>query len=69
MSDPIFDNNGKHIARRIGNEVVSPDGKKSYDVDRVGNLVDKKSGAIVAHLIPVGQCLPDGRPSPGQDIF
>jgi len=68
MSDPIFDNEGKQVASRVGNEVVSLDGKKKYSVDPNGNLLDK-AGAIVGHLIPSGKYLPDGRPSPAQSLF
>jgi hypothetical protein len=69
MGDPIFDNEGRQIARRIGNEVVSLDGQKTYSVDPSGNLLDKQSGAIVGHLIPAGQYLPNGKPSPSQTLF
>jgi hypothetical protein len=66
---PIYDNHGTHIANRVGNEVVSLDGKKSYLLDPTGNLLDKATGVIRGHLIPAGQYLPDGRPSPSQDLF
>jgi hypothetical protein len=69
VDDLIYDNNGNHIARRTGNEAVSLDGKKSYAIDPNGNLLDKKTGAILGHLIPAGEYLPDGRPSPGQNLF
>lgn len=69
MSDPIFDNTGKQIAYRDGNVAVSLDGKTSYNIDTNGNLIDQASGEIVAHLIPAGAYLPDGKPSPGQSVF
>jgi hypothetical protein len=68
MSDPIFDNKGQQIARRVGNEAVSLDGKKKYSIDPNGNLLDA-GGKIVGHLIPAGEYLPDGRPAPAQSIF
>ena len=68
MGDPIFNNKGKQVARRIGNEAVSLDGNRKYSIDPNGNLLDK-TGAIVGHLIPSGEYLPDGRPSPAQTLF
>jgi hypothetical protein len=68
ISDPIFDNEGKQVARRIGNEAVSLDGKQKYSIDPNGNLLDQ-TGAIVGHLIPSGEYLPDGRRSPAQSLF
>jgi hypothetical protein len=69
MNEPIFDNEGRQVATRIGTEVVSLNGKRRYDVDPNGNLLDKLTHAIVGHLIPAGKYLPDGRPSPGQNLF
>jgi hypothetical protein len=69
VGDPIFDNHGKQIACRIGNEAVSLDGAKAYDIDPNGNLLDKLTGTIVGHLIPAGKYLPNGRPSPVQNLF
>ncbi|MGM5048175.1 hypothetical protein AB8A20_04820 [Tardiphaga sp. 604_B6_N1_1] len=69
MSDPIFDNTGKQIAHRVGNEAVSLDGQTSYNIDSSGNLIDKETGKIIAHLIPAGAYLPNGQPSPGQSVF
>jgi len=68
VDGPIFDNQGKQIATRTGSEVTSLDGK-SYFVDRIGNLIDKRTGRTVGHLIPPGRYLPDGRASPMQDIL
>ncbi|HTS40414.1 MAG TPA: hypothetical protein VMH84_07730 [Xanthobacteraceae bacterium] len=69
MSDPIFDNLGNQIAQRVGSEAVSLDGKKAYDIDANGNLLDKETRKVVGHLIPSGKFLPDGRPSPTQNLF
>jgi hypothetical protein len=68
VSDPIFDNEGKQVASRIGNEAVGLDGKQKYSIDPNGNLLDQ-AGAIVGHLIPTGEYLPDGRRSPAQSLF
>ncbi len=69
MSEPIFDNTGKQIAHRVGNVAISLDGKTSFDIDANGNLINQASGEIVAHLIPAGPYLPDGKPSPVQSVF
>lgn len=69
MSDPIFDNTGKQVAYRVGGEVRSRDGKTVYDLDPAGNLVDRTTGQVVGHLIPVGEYLPNGKPAPGQTLF
>lgn len=69
MRYPLFDNYGNHVANRIDNEAISLDGEKSYTVDPSGNLLDKRTGAIVGHLIPSGKYLPDGKPSPSQNLF
>jgi hypothetical protein len=49
--------------------VRSPDGKVVYDLDPSGNLIDKNTGQIVGHLIPVGEYLPNGEAAPGQSLF
>ena len=69
MRYPLFDNRGNHIGYRVDDEAVSLDGTKKYQVDPTGNLLDKQTGEIKGHLIPSGQYLPDGRPSPSQDLF
>ena len=69
MSDPIFDNLGNQVAIRVGSEAISLDGEKSYSIDANGNLLDKKTGKIVGHLIPAGRYLSDGKPSPSQSLF
>lgn len=68
MYAPIFDNTGKQVATRSGMKVTSIDGRKTYDVDHSGNLLNN-AGTIVGHLIPAGQYLPDGKPSPSESIF
>ena len=68
MIEPILDNRGRQIASRVGSEAISLDGKTKYSIDPNGNLVDR-SGNVVGHLIPAGEYLPDGRPSPAQNLF
>jgi hypothetical protein len=50
-------------------EATSLDGQKTYSIDVNGNLLDKSTGKIVAHLIPGGAYLPNGKPAPGQTVF
>ncbi len=69
MDGPIFDNEGRYVATRHGMEATSADGKKSYEIDVNGNLLEKSSKQIVGHLIPSGEYLPDGRAAPAQTIF
>jgi hypothetical protein len=69
VDGPIFDNQGKQVGTRTGTEVTSLDGKNSYFVDRIGNMIDKRTGRTVGRLIPPGRYLLDGRPSPTQEIL
>jgi hypothetical protein len=50
-------------------EATSLDGQKTYSIDVNGDLLDKSTGKIVAHLIPGGAYLPTENQRQGRRCF
>jgi hypothetical protein len=59
MTGPIYGSKAQHIANRVGSEIFSLAGKKLFDVDTSGNLLNPLTKKIEGHLRPAGEMPPE----------
>ena len=59
VDDPIYGSKGQQIGYRRGSEVFNLEGKKHFNVDTSGKLIDPKTGSTAGYLQPPGAVAPD----------